>query len=65
MGPAGESPDPAFVEEWLAALGMHNKLDFDSDRITNINLSQHKRLAMLLASASYCPSLGPWARRWW
>ncbi len=53
MGPAGESPDPALVEEWLAALGMHSKLDFDGDRITNVNLSQgqRKRLAMLLAVA--------------
>ena len=32
---------------------MHSKLDFDGDRITNVNLSQgqRKRLAMLLAVA--------------
>ncbi|MGP5019872.1 multidrug ABC transporter permease/ATP-binding protein, partial [Vreelandella alkaliphila] len=53
MGPEGESPDTMLVEQWLAALGMHNKLDFDGDRVTNINLSQgqRKRLAMLLAVA--------------
>ncbi|OAZ99984.1 multidrug ABC transporter permease/ATP-binding protein [Halomonas sp. G11] len=53
IGPAGESPDPALMEEWLAALGMHSKLDFDGDRVTNANLSQgqRKRLAMLLAVA--------------
>lgn len=53
MGPEGESPDTMLVEEWLSALGMHSKLDFDGDRVTNINLSQgqRKRLAMLLAVA--------------
>ncbi|MCC5901406.1 MAG: multidrug ABC transporter permease/ATP-binding protein [Halomonas sp.] len=53
MGPEGESPDAMLVEEWLSALGMHSKLDFDGDRVTNVNLSQgqRKRLAMLLAVA--------------
>ncbi|WAM49383.1 multidrug ABC transporter permease/ATP-binding protein [Vreelandella venusta] len=53
MGPAGESPDAVLIEEWLKALGMHTKLDFDGDRVTNANLSQgqRKRLAMLLAVA--------------
>ncbi|WP_417788549.1 ATP-binding cassette domain-containing protein, partial [Stutzerimonas xanthomarina] len=53
MGPAGESPDAMLIEEWLKALGMHTKLDFDGDRVTNANLSQgqRKRLAMLLAVA--------------
>ncbi|UQI41518.1 multidrug ABC transporter permease/ATP-binding protein [Vreelandella venusta] len=53
MGPAGESPDAMLIEEWLKALGMQTKLDFDGDRVTNANLSQgqRKRLAMLLAVA--------------
>ncbi|AQU81386.1 MULTISPECIES: multidrug ABC transporter permease/ATP-binding protein [unclassified Halomonas] len=53
MGPEGESPDAMLVEEWLSVLGMHSKLDFDGDRVTNVNLSQgqRKRLAMLLAVA--------------
>lgn len=53
MGPEGESPDAMLVEEWLSALGMHSKLDFEGDRVTNINLSQgqRKRFAMLLAVA--------------
>nr|WP_163500564.1 multidrug ABC transporter permease/ATP-binding protein [Halomonas socia] len=53
IGPAGESPDTALVEEWLGELEMQHKLDFEGDRITNINLSQgqRKRLAMLLAVA--------------
>jgi putative ATP-binding cassette transporter len=55
MGPGGESPDATLVEEWLAALNMHSKLDFEDDRVTNINLSQgqRKRLAMLLAVAEH------------
>lgn len=53
MGPGVEPPDSTLVEEWLDALGMHSKLDFEGDRVTNINLSQgqRKRLAMLLAVA--------------
>ncbi|WP_136067375.1 multidrug ABC transporter permease/ATP-binding protein [Modicisalibacter radicis] len=53
MGPACEAPDPALVDDWLAALGMQDKLDFDGDRVASVNLSQgqRKRLAMLLALA--------------
>ncbi|KKM72692.1 hypothetical protein LCGC14_1417950 [marine sediment metagenome] len=53
IGPAGDSPDSAPVEDWLIKLGMQHTLDLDGDRITNINLSQgqRKRLAMLLAVA--------------
>ncbi|PMR73505.1 multidrug ABC transporter permease/ATP-binding protein [Billgrantia endophytica] len=53
IGPAGESPDAALVDEWLTELEMQHKLDFDGDRVTNVNLSQgqRKRLAMLLAVA--------------
>lgn len=51
IGPAGDSPDRSLVDDWLIELGIQHKLDFDGDRITNINLSQgqRKRLAMLLA----------------
>ncbi|MCE8020038.1 multidrug ABC transporter permease/ATP-binding protein [Halomonas sp. MCCC 1A11036] len=53
IGPGGESPDVALVEEWLSELEMQHKLDFDGDRVTNVNLSQgqRKRLAMLLTVA--------------
>ncbi|SDJ30440.1 multidrug ABC transporter permease/ATP-binding protein [Billgrantia gudaonensis] len=53
IGPAGESPDAVLVDEWLTELEMQHKLDFDGDRVTNVNLSQgqRKRLAMLLMVA--------------
>lgn len=53
IGPAGESPDPALMEDWLHELGIQSKLDLDGDRVTNTRLSQgqNKRLAMLLAIA--------------
>ncbi|WP_163575820.1 multidrug ABC transporter permease/ATP-binding protein [Halomonas faecis] len=53
IGPAGESPDAALVDEWLTELEMQHKLDFDDDRVTNVSLSQgqRKRLAMLLMVA--------------
>lgn len=53
LGPKGEQADPALVEIWLNHLNMKEKLDFDGERITNIQLSQgqKKRLALLLAIA--------------
>ncbi|MFG6175970.1 multidrug ABC transporter permease/ATP-binding protein [Halomonas sp. THAF12] len=53
IGPEGSSPDPSLVAEWLAELGMQDKLDLEGDRVTSIKLSQgqRKRLAMLLAVA--------------
>lgn len=53
LGPKGEQADPALVEIWLNHLNMKEKLNFDGERITNIQLSQgqKKRLALLLAIA--------------
>lgn len=53
IGPQGEAPDGELVAQWLNDLGMQYKLDFEGDRVTNVNLSQgqRKRVAMLLAVA--------------
>ncbi|WP_321405827.1 multidrug ABC transporter permease/ATP-binding protein [Tolumonas auensis] len=53
LGPKGEQADPALVDIWLNYLNMKEKLNFNGERITNIQLSQgqKKRLALLLAIA--------------
>lgn len=53
MGPQGDSPRSELIDQWLNELGMKQKLDFEGDRVTNVNLSQgqRKRVAMLLAIA--------------
>ncbi|QCR34688.1 multidrug ABC transporter permease/ATP-binding protein [Nissabacter sp. SGAir0207] len=53
LGPAGEAPDAALVEEWLQRLKMAEKLEWKAGRITNLKLSQgqRKRVALLMAVA--------------
>ena len=53
VGPEGASADPALVETWLEYLAMHDKLVFDGQSLTNLELSQgqRKRLALLMAVA--------------
>lgn len=43
LGPKGEQADPALVEIWLNHLNMKEKLNFDGERITNIQLSQGQK----------------------
>ncbi|WP_134706224.1 multidrug ABC transporter permease/ATP-binding protein [Rahnella sp. CJA17(1/100)] len=53
MGPQGEMPDPLLVEDWLQRLKMKEKLQFNGNEVTNLQLSagQRKRVALLLAAA--------------
>lgn len=51
LGPAGQTPDPELLDDWLNKLQMSKKLEIDSNQVTNPQLSQgqRKRLALLLA----------------
>lgn len=52
MGPQGSLPDPLLVQDWLARLNMQAKLQFEGQRVANLQLSQgqRKRVALLLAA---------------
>lgn len=52
MAAEGQTPAPELVEVWLQRLNMKEKLQFDGDRVTNLQLSQgqRKRVALLLAA---------------
>lgn len=53
QGPRGQAPDPKLVEHWLNQLQMKEKLAFNGNTVTSLQLSQgqRKRLALLLAVA--------------
>lgn len=53
LGPQGQTPDPALINHWLQQLQMQEKLRFNGNTVTSLQLSQgqRKRLAMLLAVA--------------
>ncbi|BDH45135.1 multidrug ABC transporter permease/ATP-binding protein [Salmonella enterica subsp. enterica serovar Choleraesuis] len=53
LGPQGQQPDDALVNEWLQRLQMDSKLEIEANRIDSLNLSkgQKKRVALLLALA--------------
>lgn len=53
IGPQGQEPDPALVNDWLHRLNMQQKLQLEGNNITELRLSQgqRKRIALLCATA--------------
>ena len=63
-GTGGDVP-AAEVDQWLATLGMHHKVEHDGQRLSDVRFSQgqRKRLALLMAAVEQrdCLLLDEWA----